>query len=62
MRCIKPMSVPDCRGMDARRGVDVMITPGSHDIPRLPRGVKVHFDVVRGEHVLLAPERAFALD
>ena len=39
-----------------------MITPGSHDIPRLPRGVKVHFDVVRGEHILLAPERAFTLD
>ena len=39
-----------------------MTTPGSRDIPRLPRGVKVHFDVVRGEHVLLAPERAFALD
>jgi len=39
-----------------------MTTPGSQNIPRLPRGVKVHFDVVRGDHVLLAPERAFALD
>ena len=39
-----------------------MTMPGSQDIPRLPRGVKVHCDVVRGEHVLLAPERAFALD
>jgi pyrroloquinoline quinone biosynthesis protein D len=39
-----------------------MTTPGRQDIPRLPHGVKVRFDVVRGEHFLLAPERAFALD
>jgi pyrroloquinoline quinone biosynthesis protein D len=28
-------------------------------IPRLPRGVRLHFDKVRQAHVLLAPERAF---
>jgi pyrroloquinoline quinone biosynthesis protein D len=28
-------------------------------IPRLPRGVRLHFDRVRQAHVLLAPERAF---
>src|SRR5690554_3396317 len=32
------------------------------DVPRLPRGVRLHFDSTRGEHVLLAPERAFHLD
>jgi pyrroloquinoline quinone biosynthesis protein D len=32
------------------------------DVPRLPRGVKLRFDEVRGKHVLLAPERAFGLD
>jgi len=31
-------------------------------VPRLPRGVKLRFDEVRGRHVLLAPERAFGLD
>jgi pyrroloquinoline quinone biosynthesis protein D len=31
-------------------------------VPRLPRGVKLRFDAVRGRHVLLAPERAFGLD
>ncbi len=34
----------------------------TQEVPRLPRGVKLHFDKVRGKHVLLAPERAFALD
>lgn len=29
------------------------------DVPRLPRGVRLHFDKVRQAHVLLAPERAF---
>jgi pyrroloquinoline quinone biosynthesis protein D len=29
------------------------------DVPRLPRGVRLHFDAVRQAHVLLAPERAF---
>ncbi len=33
-----------------------------HDVPRLPRGVRLRFDEVRGAHVLLAPERAFDLD
>jgi coenzyme PQQ biosynthesis protein PqqD len=32
------------------------------DVLRLPRGVRLRFDEVRGAHVLLAPERAFDLD
>ena len=32
------------------------------DVPRLPRGVRLRFDEVRNAHVLLAPERMFALD
>ncbi len=32
------------------------------DIPSLPRGVRLHFDKVRGNWVLLAPERAVTLD
>jgi len=31
-------------------------------IPLLPRGVRLHFDAVRGKTVLLAPERALFLD
>jgi pyrroloquinoline quinone biosynthesis protein D len=31
----------------------------SSNVPRLPRGVRLHFDKVRQAHVLLAPERAF---
>ncbi|QHQ34328.1 pyrroloquinoline quinone biosynthesis peptide chaperone PqqD [Algicella marina] len=31
-------------------------------IPYLPRGVRLHFDRVREKWVLLAPERAVALD
>ncbi len=31
-------------------------------IPRLPRGVRLHFDSVRDAYVLLAPERAFTVD
>ena len=31
-------------------------------IPKLPRGVRLHFDQVRESHVLLAPERAFNVD
>jgi pyrroloquinoline quinone biosynthesis protein D len=31
-------------------------------VPRLPRGVRLHFDKVRNAHVLLAPERAFNVD
>ena len=31
-------------------------------IPKLPRGVRLHFDQVREAHVLLAPERAFNVD
>lgn len=39
------------------------MTPlASEDVPRLPRGVRLHFDASRGVHVLLAPERAFAID
>ena len=32
------------------------------NVPRLPRGVRLHFDKVRDAHVLLAPERAFNVD
>jgi pyrroloquinoline quinone biosynthesis protein D len=32
------------------------------DVPKIPRGVKLRFDAVRGKHVLLAPERAFNVD
>ena len=32
------------------------------DIPRLPRGVRLHNDRVRGQWVLLAPERALMID
>ncbi len=31
-------------------------------VPRLLRGVRVHWDAVRGTHVLLAPERVVRLD
>ncbi len=31
-------------------------------VPKLPRGVRLHFDQVRSAHVLLAPERAFNID
>lgn len=34
----------------------------SGDVPRLPRGVRLHFDATRNAHVLLAPERAFNVD
>lgn len=30
--------------------------------PILPPGVRLHWDAVRGSHVLLAPERALMLD
>lgn len=39
-----------------------MTVLAADDVPRLPRGVKLRFDEVRGKHVLLAPERAFGLD
>ncbi|MCA3603583.1 MAG: pyrroloquinoline quinone biosynthesis peptide chaperone PqqD [Methylobacterium sp.] len=32
------------------------------DVPRVPRGVRLRFDEVRGTHLLLAPERTFDLD
>ena len=32
------------------------------DIPAMPRGVRIHVDKVRNQHVLLAPERAIILD
>ncbi len=35
---------------------------GPKDIPFLPRGVRLHFDKVRDNWVLLAPERAVQLD
>ena len=31
-------------------------------VPRLPRGVRLHFDKVRNAYILLAPERAFNVD
>ena len=31
-------------------------------IPRLPRGVRLRYDDVRGHWMLLAPERAFKID
>jgi pyrroloquinoline quinone biosynthesis protein D len=31
-------------------------------IPALPPGVRLHWDAVRGSHVLLAPERVLMLD
>lgn len=34
----------------------------SFSVPKLPRGVRLHFDKVRNAHVLLAPERAFNVD
>ncbi|KJZ18214.1 pyrroloquinoline quinone biosynthesis peptide chaperone PqqD [Loktanella sp. S4079] len=34
----------------------------STDIPVIPRGVRIHWDRVREKWVLLAPERAVALD
>ncbi len=38
------------------------MTPAADDIPLIPRGVRLHHDTVRGQWVLLAPERAVALD
>ena len=32
------------------------------DVLHLPRGVRLRFDEIRGNHVLLAPERTFDLD
>jgi pyrroloquinoline quinone biosynthesis protein D len=34
----------------------------ARSVPRMPRGVRLHEDRVRGGWVLLAPERAIALD
>ena len=31
-------------------------------VPRIPRGVRLHADTVRGKTVLLAPERVIDLD
>jgi pyrroloquinoline quinone biosynthesis protein D len=39
-----------------------MMTLRASDVPRLPRGVRLRFDAIRGAHVLLAPERAFNVD
>ena len=43
------------------RGVVSKAVSGT-SIPKLPRGVRLHFDQVREAHVLLAPERAFNVD
>ena len=37
-------------------------TISAHDVPRLPRGVRLRHDAVRNQHLLLAPERTFDLD
>ncbi|NOC45663.1 MULTISPECIES: pyrroloquinoline quinone biosynthesis peptide chaperone PqqD [unclassified Ruegeria] len=34
----------------------------AQEVPLLPRGVRIHFDSVREQWVLLAPERAVTLD
>ncbi|OUS19446.1 pyrroloquinoline quinone biosynthesis protein PqqD [Rhodobacterales bacterium 59_46_T64] len=34
----------------------------SNAIPYLPRGVRTHYDRIRGRNVLLGPERALMLD
>ena len=39
-----------------------MTALATHDVLRLPRGVRMRFDAVRNAHVLLAPERTFNLD
>lgn len=38
------------------------LTFAPHDRPYLPRGVRLHNDLVRGNMVLLAPEKAIELD
>ena len=38
------------------------LTFAASDVPYLPRGVRVAEDRVRGQKVLLAPEKAVALD
>lgn len=38
------------------------MTVSATDTPRMPRGVRLHFDKVRDAWVLLAPERALKLD
>ena len=39
-----------------------MRTLAATDVPKLPRGVRLHFDAARDVHVLLAPERVFDID
>jgi pyrroloquinoline quinone biosynthesis protein D len=36
--------------------------PSGSSVPKLPRGVRLRYDELRGRHMLLAPERAFGLD
>src|SRR5262245_41590943 len=50
------------RGLGAGRGAAAVTSLDATAVPRLPGGVKLRFDAVRGKHVLLAPERAFGLD
>jgi pyrroloquinoline quinone biosynthesis protein D len=38
------------------------MTLAAHDVPHLPRGVRLRADPLRGNTVLLAPERTFELD
>jgi pyrroloquinoline quinone biosynthesis protein D len=39
-----------------------LVDLGVEDVPVIPRGVRLHHDRVRDQWVLLAPERAVALD
>ncbi len=38
------------------------ITISADSVPRLPRGVKLHFDKTRDKWIVLAPERVFVPD
>ena len=46
--------------MSPERGAEAVGTPAQK--PRLPRGVRLKHDEVRGEWLLLAPERVLKID
>jgi pyrroloquinoline quinone biosynthesis protein D len=48
--------------MEAGLGFGQMKELSTKTIPRLPYGVRLRFDAIRNVSILLAPERAFALD
>src|SRR5262245_12211956 len=59
-RCTTPMSSrATCRQAPGGQAPKADRTMTRDDVPKLPRGVRLHFDGVRQAHVLLAPERAF---